>query len=256
MLHIKTLELFDVLEITCTTSIFGNPAKGFHSFLSNLSLYQARAALLVLLLLALVNLDDRRKRREHGRPDQLELVLTSVQAVTEPHSPHNVEVCSSSSHEMPPSVSLEEDTPRQSDFVTPLTQLVAVHIIQCPEAKSTQEDGQSTSDHEPHGLDDLAISVIPTLLFLLTDSTLQACGFSCLCSGADITLHNVHGSEQDGSSQKRIHVLVEDGVSEVVVVARDEHRQRHEEESQEDAECTCLLVREGGVEHETGRVDH
>jgi hypothetical protein len=39
MLHIKTLQLFDMLEITCRTSIFSNPAKGFHSFLSSLSLY-------------------------------------------------------------------------------------------------------------------------------------------------------------------------------------------------------------------------
>jgi hypothetical protein len=49
---------------------------------------------------------------------------------------------------------------------------------------------------------------------------------------------------------------VEDGVSEVVVVACDEDRQRHQEQSQEYAECTCLLVRKGGVEHEAGRVDH
>lgn len=197
----------------------------FISFLYHVLIYavELEQKLLVLLLFARIDLYDRRQRCEDAGPDQLKLVLTPVQAMTEPHSPNNVEVCSGSSHEMPPSMSLKEDTPRQANLVAPLAQTGAVDIVQSPNAKAAQKDGQSHGNHEPHGLEDLAVSVVLALLFLLAEKTLLAHALACCLSGlrvrADVALHDVHRSEQDNCCQECVHVLVEDGITKVVVIA-------------------------------------
>lgn len=147
--------------------------------------------------------------------------------------------------------------------MSPSPQFRAIDIVQGPNAEPTQKDAQAATNHQPHGLENLLVSDV--LSVLLTPLRLSGCVL-VICrrvhlgprskTRAQVDLHNIHGPEQDNGRQQRIHVLVEHRIAEIVIVAGDENGERYEKNAQEQGDGWFLVVGEGCIEHETSRVYH
>lgn len=189
-----------------------------------------------ILLLRRITPNNQRQRREHGRPNDLVLVLSSVEAMTKPDPPSDIKVSASAGHKMPPAVSFQKDTPRKTNVPPPSPQSAAIFVVDVPECESSQEYGKSITDHDPHESESLSVPLILTLLFLLLslcDDILLLHRSLCLPlrfqSRADVDFHDVHGAEKNNRSQEGVHVLVECWVLEVVVVSSDEDGKGNQE---------------------------
>ncbi len=65
--------------------------------------------------------------------------------------------------------------------------------------------------------------------------------------------HDVDASEENEGGQDRVGVLMESGILEVVIVARDEDGKRDTGDAQRDLDCLRPVVRKSGPEHPADR---
>lgn len=170
--------------------------------------------------------------------------------MTEPDAPSDVEVGAYTSHEMPgekrwrlasllqlmvdplylpPTMTLEEDAPRETNLGPPLPQGRAHFVVQGPDGKATEEDRQPSSHHPPHVSQDLLISQVLAQIVIRRKDVRRSLGqFQSILlralsqRGSQGDFHDIHAPEDDDGGQDGVGVLVEGGILQVVVVGGDE----------------------------------
>lgn len=100
-------------------------------------------------------------------PDHLILVLITVQDMSQVDAPDDVTVGSDACHEMPPSMTFQEEAPRHTDLSAPSSQVRAVDSIYAPDRETAQEDAESVCNKDPHRFQYARVSGIVDVLFLL-----------------------------------------------------------------------------------------
>lgn len=160
-------------------------------------------------------------------------------------------------------MTFEENTPRKSHNLTPLSDCGTELVVQGPDAKAAQEHTQSIPNHKPHGLESLHIADILVVLMFFgryRQSLLFACYAVFLArvspSRTKGHLHCVHTPQDYDGGQYRVGVLVEHGVLQVVVVEGDENGQRREGNGQDNADAGGSRVRKGRIAHQTRSINH
>lgn len=82
--------------------------------------------------------------RSGGRgPLQHELALTTVQAARQPYSPYYEVVSAEPGEDVPPTVALQENRPRQQDGVSSASKMSAKDIVQNPNGEANKEEGNA-----------------------------------------------------------------------------------------------------------------
>lgn len=196
------------------------------------------------------------------RPEQIELILPTIQAVPQPNRPRDVKIRPGPGHQMPPAMPLQQDPPRQAQLPPPALEAGAIHNIERPDAEAAQEGGKPDADHQPHGLQDLLIpAILPARQLLLIQAHGPAVlepvlGLGILEARPERELHDVHLAEDDDEGQEGVDALVELGVLEVVVVQGDADAEEGEAAGETGFEPGGARVGEGGVAHEASCVDH
>lgn len=147
--------------------------------------------------------------------------------------------------------------------MSPSAKLGAKDVVQRPNAKATQENTQSTGNHDPHGLEDLSVSrslsLQLDLLLMRQCTTLARLVEFCLSlskARSDVDFHDIHCAEQDHRCQQGVRVLVKGRVLEIMVIASDKERKGNKRDGQDERDGVSCLVRKGSVAHQACGVDH
>ena len=180
----------------------------------------------------------------------------------QPDTPSEVKVCTRACHEMPvndrvsvalfsrrlcffnvpPPMTLQNDTPRQSKLSSPDSQLRTVHIIQVPNEEPSKKCGQPITNHDPHHPENFSIpSIFPLTGCLLVCSHASFVQKLILVltlfqPRTQIQLHHIHAARKHDSSKYSVGGLVESGILQVMVVERDEDGEGEKEERQVERE--------------------
>lgn len=160
-------------------------------------------------------------------------------------------------------MSFEKNAPRQADFSPPHSQRRAVFVVEGPESISAEENGHTVGHNGPHFRENVLVR------------RLSRCGICRRLSGRWILIslqpvlfipfpqsrsegafHDVHAAQEYGRRQDGVGVLLEGWILEVVIVERDEHRQGHECNAQQDTELLRLGPGKGCVDHEACCIYH
>jgi hypothetical protein len=132
-------------------------------------------------------------------------------------------------------VAFQNYSPRKPKAPPPLPEGPAVDVVQRPNAKAAEEDGQSKRHEDPHLLKNLAVTdVLMPLHFFASLVLSRRLGRSLLHLQHVIllglaerrmqrVLHDKHASEDDEGGEKRIGVLVESWALEVVAADGNEN---------------------------------
>ena len=122
-------------------------------------------------------------------------------------------------------MSFQEDTPRQTHVAAPAASGGAEEVVEVPDGEAAEEHGQAVPDHEPHGLECLHVAHVLVVLILLGrhGKALLLAREPVFLSGvsqgwAEGLLHGPHAAEDHDGGQKRVRILMEHGVLQVVVV--------------------------------------
>lgn len=135
-------------------------------------------------------------------------------------------------------------TPWKTNPLPPFPQRTTENIVQIPNGKSAKEHAQAKNHHEPHCFQRLHVAHVLKLLSLLAGDwepllfTSESVLFTRLApSRTERDFHSIHASEDDDGSQKRVGILVEDGVLQVMIIQRNEDGEACEEDSEELSNC-------------------
>ena len=134
--------------------------------------------------------------------------------------------------DVPPSVAFQNYSPRKPKAPPPLPESPTVDVVQRPDAKAAEEDGQSKRHEDQHLLKNLV--VLMPLHFFASLVLSRRLGRDLLYLQHVIllglaerrmqrVLHDEHASEDDEGGKKRIGVLVESWALEVVVADGNEN---------------------------------
>lgn len=110
------------------------------------------------------NLDNLRQSPK-TRPNHTIMLLIAIENVSQMNAPDNITISADSRHQMPPAVTLQEETPRHANGSAPPSQRRTVLVVYTPDGKPSQKDGHAEANKQPHRLEDLHVSLI--LVFLL-----------------------------------------------------------------------------------------
>ncbi len=106
------------------------------------------------------------------------MFLISIKNMPQIYAPDNVVVGADASHQMPPAMSLKKETPGHADTSAPTSQGRAVHVVEVPEVESAEENTESETHKDPHGLEYVSISLILVCLLFFADHVRYTCSFS------------------------------------------------------------------------------
>jgi hypothetical protein len=165
-------------------------------------------------------------------------------------------------------VAFQNYSPRKPKAPPPLPEGPAVDVVQRPDAKAAEEDSQSKRHGDPHLPESLAVADVLAPLHFFASLVLRRRLGRCplhlqhvLLLGlaerqTQRVLHDEHASEDGEGGEKRIGVLAEGWVLEVVVVDGNENGKTGQQCRKNDAEVGRQWIRQSSIDHQTRSVDH
>lgn len=137
----------------------------------------------------------------------------------------------------PPSMTFQQNTPREAHFPPPSSNGSTKDVIQIPNPKCNGYIAQSDIIHAPHGSQNFHIPLISSFLLDGINFTV-----SFTASGVEQTLHNPHAAQYNHRREQGEHILMEHRVLKIMIVQCDEDSQTGNREGDENTGQGCFAV--------------